>query len=47
MINLFRGSKLSKDKIKDMLKGMSSQDNMDPLIEIEEYIEKIDELALH
>ena len=42
VINLFRGSKLSKDKIKDMLKGMSSQDNMDTLIEIEEYIEKID-----
>jgi hypothetical protein len=41
VVNLFKGSKLSKDKIKDMLKSLSSE-NVQPLIEIEEYIEKID-----
>lgn len=41
VVNLFKGSKLSKDKIKDMLKSLSLE-NVQPLIEIEEYIEKID-----
>lgn len=41
VVNLFRGSKLSKDKIKDMLKSLSTND-IQPLIEIEDYIEKID-----
>ena len=41
VVNLFKGSKLSKDKIKDMLKSLSIND-IQPLIEIEEYIEKID-----
>jgi hypothetical protein len=42
IINLFKGSKLSKDKIKDMFGSFSSPDMMEPLIEIEEYIEKTD-----
>lgn len=41
IVNLFKGSKLSKDKIKDMLKSISEND-MEPLKEIEAYIEKID-----
>lgn len=41
VVNLFKGSKLSKDKIKDMLKSLSIND-IQPLIEIEDYIEKID-----
>lgn len=41
IVNLFKGSKLSKDKIKDMLKSIS-ENNMEPLKEIEAYIEKID-----
>jgi mannitol-specific phosphotransferase system IIBC component len=41
VVNLFKGSKLSKDKIKDMLKSLS-KDDVQPLIEIEEYIEKTD-----
>jgi hypothetical protein len=42
IINLFKHSNLHKDKIKDMLKSLATPDNMQPLIEIEEYIEKID-----
>lgn len=41
VVNLFKGSKLSKDKIKDMLKSLS-KDDVQPLVEIEEYIEKTD-----
>lgn len=41
IVNLFKGSKLYKDKIKDMLKSISEND-MEPLKEIEAYIEKID-----
>jgi hypothetical protein len=42
ILSLFTGSKLSKDKIKDMLKSISSNDNMDELIELSNYIKKID-----
>lgn len=42
IVNLFKGSKLSKDKIKVMLQSISSEDNIQPLQEIEQYIEKID-----
>lgn len=42
IINLFKGSNLHKDKISSMLKAISSPDDMGPLKEIEEYIEKID-----
>lgn len=42
VLSMFTGSKLSKDKIKDMLKSISSKDNMDSLIELTDYIQKID-----
>jgi hypothetical protein len=42
IVNLFKGSKLPKDKIKVMLSSISSPDDMSSLQEIEEYIEKID-----
>lgn len=42
ILSMFTGSKLSKDKIKDMLKSISSKDNMDSLIELTNYIQKID-----